>query len=124
VIRKTQQRKVIEEVFNESGRPLTPQELFDSAKEKLPVIGLRTVYRHIQDLIDSALIVGIDYPGQPVRYEWVKDDFHCHFICRSCQQVLDLPVPAQELAVNPPKGFTISGQETIFYGTCPNCVAE
>ena len=124
MIRKTKQRSAIESVFMEEPRPLTPQEVFEFGKKKLPSMGLRTVYRQIQDLSKEGLIVGMDYPGQPIRYEWVKDDFHSHFICRTCQRVFDLPGEIEDVAITPPKGFKITGQETMFFGFCPDCKAK
>ena len=121
MIRKTKQREIIEAVLVEEGRPLTPQELFDFAKKRLASIGLRTIYRQIQSMSAEGLILGIDYPGQPLRYEWIQGDFHSHFICRGCQKVFDLPGEAQDVEMNAPKGFKITGQETIFYGYCPDC---
>jgi Fur family ferric uptake transcriptional regulator len=121
VIRTTRQRLTIEEVFQKEARPLTPPEVFEGAKRILPQIGLRTVYRQLKDMAVEGIIVGVDYPGQPLRYEWVSDAHHAHFICRQCDRVFDMQVDVPDVKITPPPGFTVTGQETVFYGTCPEC---
>lgn len=121
MIRTTRQRLAIEEVFQKESRPLTPPELFEGAKRILPRIGLRTVYRQLKDMVAEGLIVGVDYPGQPLRYEWVSETDHAHFICRKCDRVFDLEVEIPDIIIKAPKGFKITGQETVFYGVCPDC---
>jgi Fur family ferric uptake transcriptional regulator len=121
VIRTTRQRLTIEEVFRKEARPLTPPEVFEGAKRILPQIGLRTVYRQLKDMATEGVVVGVDYPGQPLRYEWVSNTHHAHFICRKCDRVFDLQVKVPDVKIKAPDGFQITGQETVFYGTCPKC---
>lgn len=121
MIRQTRQRQAIEAVFRSEGRPLAPAEVYEAARRLVPQIGMRTVYRQLKDMAGEGLLVGVDYPGQPLRYEWVSHDHHAHFICRGCDRVFDLPMEVPEVMVTPPGGFRITGQETVFYGLCPDC---
>ncbi|MEX0329935.1 MAG: Fur family transcriptional regulator [Puniceicoccaceae bacterium] len=123
MIRRTRQRLAIEEVFQKEKRPLTPPEIHKGAKRILPQIGLRTIYRQLKDMSEEGLIVGVDYPGQPLRYEWVSHGHHAHFICRRCDRVYDLQVEVPDVEIPAPEGFQLTGQETIFYGICPDCQA-
>ena len=123
MIRRTRQRLAIEEVFRKEARPLTPPEVFAGAQRILPQIGLRTVYRQLNDMAAEGIVVGVDYPGQPLRYEWVSNTHHAHFICRKCDRVFDMQVEVPDVHIQPPKGFQITGQETVFYGVCPECGA-
>jgi len=124
MIRQTRQRAAIERALREAGRPLSPSEIHVLAKRILPHIGLRTVYRQITDMVAEQQLVGIDYPGQPLRYELTHGEHHPHFICRKCNRVFDLRMDAPEVKVTAPQGFVIDGQETIFYGYCPGCRKE
>lgn len=121
MIRQTRQRLAIEEVFQKEGRPLTPGEVLTEAQRILPQIGLRTIYRQLGDMAGEGLIVGVDYPGQPLRYEWVSKMEHAHFICRKCDRVYDLQIDVPDVTITPPPGFQVKGQETVFYGVCPAC---
>lgn len=121
MIRQTRQRAAIEQVLKEAGRPLSPNEIHELATKYLPGLGLRTVYRQIKDMADAYQILGVDYPGQPVRYELAHGGHVAHFICRTCERVFYFPTDVPEIHITPPAGFTLTGQETIFYGTCPHC---
>ena len=122
MIRNTRQREAILAVLAGASRPLTPQEVFDAAVSLVPGLGLRTVYRHLRELEAAFRVVGIDYPGQPLRYEMAGGDHHPHFICRRCNRVFDLPVEIPDVPVVVPEGFRLEGQETIFYGICKSCL--
>ncbi len=112
-------------VINESQRPLTPVEIHELAKEYYPKLGLRTVYRHLKDMIDNAEIAGIDYPGQPVRYEMVDErGSRPHLICRVCKQVFDLPVEEPEIPYPEMKEFKIEGHEVVYFGRCSSCLSD
>ncbi len=124
MIRRTRQRLAIEEIFQKEDRPLTPPEVFEGAKRIVPQIGLRTIYRQLKDMTEEGLIVGVDYPGQPLRYEWVRHGHHSHFICRKCDRVYDMQTDVQDVQVEPPPGFVVTGQETVFYGVCPECSGQ
>ena len=121
MIRRTRQRLAIEEVFQKEARPLSPPEVFEISKRTLPQIGLRTIYRQLKDMAEEGLIVGVDYPGQPLRYEWVSHGHHAHFICRKCDRVFDMQIDVPDVDIKAPKGFEVTGQETVFYGNCPDC---
>lgn len=121
MIRVTRQRLAIEEVFQKERRPLTPPEVHEQARRLLPQIGLRTIYRQLKDMATEGLVVGVDYPGQPLRYEWVSDTHHAHFICRKCDRVFDMQIEVPDVEIDPPAGFLVNGQETVFYGECPDC---
>ncbi|MGZ0655902.1 Fur family transcriptional regulator [Coraliomargarita sp. W4R72] len=122
MIRNTKQREVLKEVLANSGRPLTPAEIHEIACQTLPNIGLRTVYRHLNKLNERMEIAGVDYPGQPIRYETV--DGHGsrpHLICRECNQVFGLPIDEPEITYPTLDGHQIDAHEVLFYGICKSC---
>lgn len=125
MIRKTRQRSAILSAFESARRPLTPQELHALAVVEQPSIGLRTVYRQLKDLTESGEVVGLDYPGQPVRYERVTGRHTAHFICRRCNQLYSFPHEVEDVPVPREHHFAVEGQETVFYGEgrglCEEC---
>lgn len=108
-----------------AGRPLTPQEIFEAAERECPGLGLRTVYRQIKEMVESGGIVGIDYPGQPLRYEAVTGHHGAHFVCRKCNRLYTLKHEVMDVPLPDEPRFEITGQETIFYGEgkglCDQC---
>ena len=89
-------------------------------------LGLATTYRHVKALADDSVVVGVDYPGQPTRYEWVDGQDKTHFTCRSCDKLfaLDLPQTDELPEFDLPPGFVATGGEFIVYGLCPDCSGQ
>lgn len=116
MIRQTRQRAAIHAALERAGRPLSPQELHALARESHPGLGLRTVYRQIREMVAAGELVGVDYPGQPLRYERVTGRHRAHFICRECERIFAFDQQVPDVPVEAPAQFEISGQETIFFG--------
>lgn len=121
MIRQTRQRLAIEAVFRAESRPLSPPEVHLGAQRLVPGLGLRTVYRQLKDMAKEGAIVGVDYPGQPLRYERTTSGHRAHFICHSCGKVYAFETEVPDVEVESPEGFVLTGQETVFYGTCAAC---
>ncbi len=120
--RITRQGEVISSVIQAAGRPLTPLEIHQLAVHRIPSLGIATTYRHLKSLTELNQVVGVDYPGQPPRYEWADGKDKVHFACRCCDKLFaledttgDTP-PAQA-----PDGFKVQGFEVMLYGICPEC---
>ena len=115
--RDTRQRRAIRRVFETSGRPLSTREVLAAAHRQAPTLGLATVYRNLKALVDDGLLVAVDVPGEPARYEPAGKRHHHHFRCRRCDRLFELggcrkPVPRA------PKGFVVESHELLLYGRC------
>lgn len=117
----TRQREVILAVLREAGRPLTREEILKLGRQKIDRLGSATVDRAIREMAEQFLLIGLEYPGQPKRYELPADTEHPHFVCRKCERVFDLPVVMKVPEVKAPKGFQVTGGEVVYSGTCPDC---
>ena len=121
---RTRQGNAVTAILRTAERPLTPAEIHVRASKQLPGLGLATTYRHIRSLVEAGCLVGVDYPGQPTRYEWADGRQKIHFGCRSCDKLFAIeenlnfeePIPP-----NLPSGFQVKGGEWILYGLCPDC---
>ncbi len=112
---------MISRVVEQTSRPLTAKEIHLAGRLDVPTLGLRTVYRHIGEMVNEGRLVGLDYPGQPTRFETAGGRSHPHFICHRCRRVFDFEKESPSPTYEAPPGFTIDGAEVVFYGTCPNC---
>lgn len=117
----TRQRQAILEVLREAGRPLTFEEILQAGRQKIERLGPATVNRHLRDMAENFEVVGLQYPGQPKRYELPADKEHPHFICRACNKVFDLPVAMRVPEVEVPAGFQVMGGEVLYSGFCADC---
>ena len=123
--RSTRQGDAILKFVRSTGRPLTPAEIHAGACKSLSNLGLATTYRHVRNLTEQGLVVGVDYPRQPTRYEWVDGKDKTHFTCRGCEKLfaLDLPQVGDLPDLDLPAGYVVQGSEIILYGLCPDCSA-
>ncbi|WP_337843771.1 transcriptional repressor [Thermus sp.] len=119
--RSTRQRRAIREAFLEAGRPLSPQEVLDLARRRVPTLGLATVYRNLKALVEEGFLAPVHLPGEPPRYEPAGQGHHHHFYCRACGRVFELPGCALEAEGLLPPGFRPEGHEVTVYGRCPDC---
>ncbi|PXA04769.1 transcriptional repressor [Coraliomargarita sinensis] len=117
----TKQREAIIDVLREAGRPLTRDEILRLGRQKIERLGSATVDRAIREMAEQFHLIGLEYPGQPKRYELPADAEHPHFVCRRCERVFDLPVVMKVPAIKAPSGFKVTGGEVIYSGTCPDC---
>ncbi|MGB0184159.1 MAG: Fur family transcriptional regulator [Opitutales bacterium] len=118
---QTKQRDAILDVLQEAKRPLTRDEILSLARKKIPRLGSSTVNLAIRKFSEAFNLVGVDFPGQPRRYELPSDREHPHFICRKCNRVYDLDCVMQLPPLRAPKGYIVTGGEVIYTGICGAC---
>jgi len=121
-IRNTRQKTAIREAFAEAGRPLSPEEVLRSAQQQHPGVGIATVYRNIQALIEEGWLQPVEVPGDATRYEVAGKKHHHHFQCNDCGKLYDLEGCVAQSRPKLPRGFRASGHEFYFYGTCAACI--
>ena len=117
----TPQREAILGVLKDAGRPLTREEILQLGRQRIERLGSATVDRTIREMSEQFLLIGLEYPGQPKRYELPAGTEHPHFLCRKCERVFDLPVVMKVPEVKAPPGFKVTGGEVVYSGTCPDC---
>ncbi len=119
--RDTAQRRAIRKVFSAQNRPLTPQEILDSAQQFVPRMGLATVYRTLKSLTESKDLSVVDVPGEPQRYELSGKGHHHHFSCRACGRMFEMDGCPGDLQNLVPRGFVMEDHEVFIYGRCREC---
>jgi len=117
----TQQRESILESLRQASGPLTPAEILEAARKRVPGMGIATVYRNLKLLLRSGLAREIALPGSRSRYELFNLEHHHHFQCRDCQQVYCLHGCPGELHALTPEGFVLEEHEIVLYGRCAGC---
>ncbi|WFB34361.1 transcriptional repressor [Kiritimatiellota bacterium B12222] len=119
--RNTKQKSAIEEAFTNIQRPLSPTEVCDLARKQVPRLGIATVYRAINEMVEEGLLRPVDLPGQNTRYEKAGLHHHHHFHCSSCDKVFDLEGCFLKKDLNLPKGFDVIQHDITLTGHCPDC---
>jgi Fur family ferric uptake transcriptional regulator len=121
--RNTRQRETIDEVIREADGPLTVPEIFERARERVPGLGMATVYRTVKLLSEAGQLQVVILPSGETRYESSRLGHHHHFHCRVCETVYDM----ETCLVRVPegrkvdRGFIVESHELTCYGVCRNC---
>ncbi len=123
VRRNSKQRRKIFELIRVSRSHPTAQRVYDALKKDTPSLSLGNVYRNIHILIEEGKITGRAY-GDGIEHYDAITDAHYHFICSSCGEVIDFPMPIKEVITREAQEISthfISGHTIQFHGICEQC---
>ncbi|MFG0248759.1 MAG: Fur family transcriptional regulator [Phycisphaeraceae bacterium JB051] len=121
-VNRTQQRQAIYEVLMHAPGPLCTQEIHDAAAREIPQLGIATVYRTINLLLEQGQIQAVTIGSKDIRYEPANREHHHHFLCRVCNTVYDMPCIHSSMSQMLPEGFSMDEHEIIIRGTCSKCI--
>jgi Fur family ferric uptake transcriptional regulator len=122
--RSTRQRAAIEAALRTARRPLTPGEILETAKSRVPALGTATVYRTLKSLMNEGAVVAVHLPGEAPRFEVAHLGHHHHFRCRECDRVFEVDGCPGDLASLAPAGFRVDSHDVVLFGRCANCGAH
>ena len=120
----TQQKLVLGAVFEHAKRPLTPVEIWEQAREKIPALGIATVYRAIKQFVDEGQVRTVEVPGAAPHYESTARHHHHFFLCQQCKRLFDLVGCVRGVKSLAPEGFRVKQHEIVLYGECASCMGE
>lgn len=119
--RNTRQRAAIEMAFDKVHRPLSPSEVSDLARKSVPNLGMATVYRALNEMVEEGSLRPVDLPGQSPRYEKSGLHHHHHFHCNVCDRVYDMDGCFLKSDIQLPAGFIVEDHDITLTGRCPDC---
>ena len=123
----TAQRVAIAEVLFNADRHLSAEEVAAELNGRGNKVGTGTVYRTIDVLLESGLVVERDFGEGFRRFETARDvPQHEHLVCTGCGRVEEfrddrIERIAGELAAS--RGFTRERHRLVIYGLCRSCRA-
>jgi len=120
----TRQKLVLGAVFEHAKRPLTPVEICEEARKKLPSLGIATVYRAIKQFVDEGQVRAVEVPGAAPHYESAARHHHHFFLCQQCKRLYDLVGCVRGVQALAPERFRVKRHEIVLYGECESCVGE
>ncbi len=111
-----------------SGRPhATADDVATIVRAEIGVISRQAVYDALGILAEKGLVRRIQPAGSPARYEDRTADNHHHLICRTCGRMVDVDCAVGAAPCLTPAdnaGYEIDEAEVIYWGRCPNCLAQ
>lgn len=124
MLKRSRQRDAIRENLMHRCDHPTAEMVYMDIKDTFPNVSLGTVYRNLSLLSELGEIQKINTGAGPDRFDGNAKP-HCHFQCRKCFKVLDMPFDyPNELNAYASKNFSgiIEGNSIQFYGLCPDCI--
>lgn len=122
--RLTAPRKAVVETIATSQHVLSPQELYEQARERYPALGLVTVYRTVEKLDELGLIQRVHQPSGCHAYIPTAPGHQHLLICQSCGRAEyfsgdRLDALMEEVAGE--SGFQIQDHWLQLFGKCRDC---
>lgn len=118
----TQRQIILEELAKVKTHP-TANEVYDMVRKRLPRIGLGTVYRNLELMAESGVILKLEVGGTQKRFD-ATTELHYHIRCLDCGKVDDIELPVQsninDIAAQA-SDYSILGHHIEFSGKCSEC---
>ncbi len=132
--RMTKPREAILDVMGDTAEHLSAEDIYLAVHKFYPNIGLTTVYRNLELLVDMGMVVKFEFGQGKAKYE-LADQYstkghHHHLVCKECSKIIDYSdFMKDEVAFlkNVEKGlskkydFEIADHLIQFYGYCQKC---
>ena len=122
--RQTRQRTAVLALLDELDGFRTAQDLHALLRERGDAVGLATVYRALQALVDDGLVDVLRSEVGEAAYRRCSPVHHHHLVCRECGrtvEVADAPVERWATRIAAEHGFADVHHQVEVFGTCADC---
>ena len=126
---KTKQRERILEYIKASGGCVTAEEIIHGLAETGDTVSKPTVYRTLDHFVKSGTLTRfVSEKGESSSYRLGEDHHaeHFHIKCTECKKTVCVDcgfIHNLENHFLAHHGFTLSPNQTVFYGVCSDCRA-
>jgi Fe2+ or Zn2+ uptake regulation protein len=130
-LKATPQRHAVFAALHEDLSHPTAEIVWDRVRAQMPLISLRTVYQALGDLVSMGELVTVSVDQGALRFD-PNVSPHAHFVCRSCDRIVDViasapdllsacPGPVDTTDVADSRDLAVDSAEVIFRGNCSSC---
>jgi Fur family ferric uptake transcriptional regulator len=122
--RATRQRAAVSELLDRLNDFRSAQDIHEELRRAGEGIGLTTVYRTLQALVDSGELDTLRTDSGESVYRRCSSHHHHHLVCRDCGRTVEVEGPAVESwaqRVAAEYGFTELSHTVEIFGRCPAC---
>ena len=101
-------------------------DLHDTLRERGRNVGLASVYRVLDSLLESGLVQRVDVGDGVARYEPVRtsEEHHHHLVCTGCGKVEAFTDSGLERAIHrveETSGYAVDTHDVVLHGACADC---
>lgn len=124
--RQTRQRTAVADALAGEEQFRSAQEIHDLVRQRGDSVGLTTVYRTLQAMVDDGQVDVIVRDDGEAVYRQCSPSHHHHLVCRSCRTTIELEAPSVEswaTTVAAAHGFRDVSHTVEVFGLCPTCGA-
>lgn len=118
----SRQRELIIENLRQRRDHPTAEKLYLDLKEKMPEIGIATVYRNLTELCKQGIITKVKSKTGPDRYDG-NEKAHIHFECNRCEEIIDIYLKKEESEQMDKVIQKIVGKKDIEFENAEICLA-
>mgnify|MGYP006287408037 CR=1 FL=1 len=122
--RSTRQRQAIRAALADLDDFRSAQEIHAYLKDDGQTVGLTTVYRAVQAMVDAGELDTIAREDGETAYRRCSGSHHHHLVCRACGFAVEIEGPTVETwadSVASSHGFTQINHTLELFGLCPTC---
>ncbi len=132
--RMTVGREAILNVISRSANRLSAEEIYLQVHEDIPSIGLTSVYRTMELLVNMGIVARFDFGDGRVCFELMnwpdKESYHHHLVCPLCNTIIEyddfLSEEIEMLQMIQSKlskkfNFSVMNHLVQYYGLCSKC---
>jgi Fur family ferric uptake transcriptional regulator len=104
----------------------TAQEVHSQLKASGATVGLTTVYRHLQQLVDDGDLHALQLADRQTAYRLCGPEHHHHLVCTRCGSAVEIPGTEIDTWVRKEaaeQGFADVTHSVEVFGICPECAA-
>jgi Fur family ferric uptake transcriptional regulator len=118
----------VREALRDAGGFRSAQDVFARLRAEGGTVGLSTVYRHLQSLVEDGVVDVIHTPDGEATYRYcgtaADQRHHHHLVCRSCGRTEEIEGRAVERwagEVARSHGYEDVDHTVELFGRCPAC---
>jgi Fur family transcriptional regulator, ferric uptake regulator len=119
--RTTRQRTAVLAALRRASEPVSAQDLH---AELGRTVGLATVYRTLQGLVDSGQVDVFRRDSGEALFRLCNPVHHHHLVCQRCGRVEEIDACEVEpwaARVGRRRGFSVTGHQADIFGVCAGC---
>jgi Fur family ferric uptake transcriptional regulator len=102
------------------------QEIHEALAARGSTVGLASVYRAVDGLVERGLLLRVDFGDGIARFEPVRSghEHHHHLVCAECGKVEafhDAPLERAIEAIERQTGYNVVSHDVVLRGSCADC---
>jgi Fur family transcriptional regulator, ferric uptake regulator len=119
-------RRAVVDLLGRQNCCLSAQEIFDQLRRARRPVGIASVYRALDTLVELRLVKRVDAGDGIARFEQAAadGDHHHHLVCRDCGKVEAFSDSRLERAIDRVAGglgYSVDEHEVVLTGACADC---